>query len=153
MKTCRNCGRVNSDTAQHCIQCGNLFSQQSDGMTMNNGMPMGGSSTQPNFQTTNAPNNVTNYAPVIKTGGLFRNAGAKLKILALVFFVIDILIGVALGVTCFIIGADSYEGYIFIIIGIAAILISPLIGWLNAIMIYAFGELCENVYDIRNQKR
>lgn len=79
MKTCRNCGRVNSDTAQHCIQCGNLLPQQSDGMTMNNGMPMS-NSTQPNFQTTNA-SNVTNYAPVIKTGGLFRNAGAKLKVL------------------------------------------------------------------------
>lgn len=131
MKTCRNCGRVNSDASQHCIQCGNLLQQQSDGV-----------STQNN----------SNSLPK-KNSGLFRNAGAKLKILALVFFVIDILIGVALGVTCFIIGADSYEGYIFIIIGIAAILISPLIGWLNAIMIYAFGELCENVYDIRNQKR
>ena len=122
MKTCEKCGSVNSDTAKHCVKCGNLLPQQS------------------NMVRT-------------KSNGLFRNAGAKLKILALVFFVIDILIGVALGVTCFIIGADSYEGYIFIIIGIAAILISPLIGWLNAIMIYAFGELCENVYDIRNQKR
>jgi len=136
MKTCRNCGRVNSDTAQHCIQCGNLLPQQSDNMQSYNG-------------------NMGNMGNMVQTksNGLFRNAGAKLKILALVFFVIDILIGVALGVTCFIIGADSYEGYIFIIIGIAAILISPLIGWLNAIMIYAFGELCENVYDIRNQKR
>lgn len=136
MKTCRNCGRVNSDTAQHCIQCGNLLPQQSDNMQSYNG-------------------NMGNMGNMVRTksNGLFRNAGAKLKILALVFFVIDILIGVALGVTCFIIGADSYEGYIFIIIGIAAILISPLIGWLNAIMIYAFGELCENVYDIRNQKR
>ena len=133
MKTCRNCGRVNSDTAQHCIQCGNLLPQQSDNMQSYNG-------------------NMGNMVQT-KSNGLFRNAGAKLKILALVFLVIDILIGVALGVTCFIIGADSYEGYIFIIIGIAAILISPLIGWLNAIMIYAFGELCENVYDIRNQKR
>lgn len=136
MKTCRNCGRVNSDTAQHCIQCGNLLPQQSDNMQSYNG-------------------NMGNMGNMVRTksNGLFRNAGAKLKILALVFFVIDILIGVALGVTCFIIGADSYEGYIFIIIGIAAILISPLIGWLNAIMIYAFGELCENVYDIRNQKQ
>ena len=105
---------------------------------------------QSNFQSNDG--NMGNMVRT-KSNGLFRNAGAKLKILALVFFVIDILIGVALGVTCFIIGADSYEGYIFIIIGIAAILISPLIGWLNAIMIYAFGELCENVYDIRNQKR
>ena len=107
MKTCRNCGRVNSDASQHCIQCGNLLPQQSDNM-QNNGSMM-----------------------KTKNKGLFRNAGAKLKVLALIFFIIDI----------------------FVIIGIAAILVSPLIGWLNAIMLYAFGELCENVHDIRNQKR
>lgn len=129
MKTCRNCGRVNSDASQHCIQCGNLLPQQSDNM-QNNGSMM-----------------------KTKNKGLFRNAGAKLKVLALIFFIIDIVIGVGLGVTCFIIGANSYDGYIFVIIGIAAILVSPLIGWLNAIMLYAFGELCENVHDIRNQKR
>lgn len=137
MKTCEKCGSVNSDTAKHCVKCGNLLPQQSNNMQLN-------------FQSNDG--NMGNMVRT-KSNGLFRNTGAKLKILALVFFVIDILIGVALGVTCFIIGADSYEGYIFIIIGIAAILISPLIGWLNAIMIYAFGELCENVYDIRNQKR
>ena len=131
MKTCRNCGRVNSDTAQHCVQCGYLLQQQSDGV-----------STQNN----------SNSIPK-KNSGLFRNAGAKLKVLSLIFFIIHIVIGVAGGVTCFIIGANSYDGYIFVIIGIAAILVSPLIGWLNAIILYAFGELCENVHDIRNQKR
>ena len=109
MKTCRNCGRVNSDTAQHCVQCGNLLQQQSDGV-----------STQNN----------SNSIPK-KNSGLFRNAG----------------------VTCFIIGANSYDGYIFVIIGLIAIFVSPLIGWLNAIILYAFGELCENVNDIRNQRR
>lgn len=154
MKTCRNCGKVNSDTAQHCIQCGNLFPQQSDGMTMNNGMPMGGSSTQPNFQTTNAPNNVTNYAPVIKTGGLFRNAGAKLKVLAIVVFVMAIIGGLIGGISLIAMGADAYFGGGFLITaGIIMILVSPLFGWLNAIMLYAFGELCENVNDIRNQKQ
>lgn len=148
MKTCRNCGRVNSDTAQHCIQCGNLLPQQSDGMTMNNGMPMS-NSTQPNFQTTNA-SNVTNYAPVIKTGGLFRNAGAKLKVLAIVVFVMAIIGGISLIAT----GADAYFGGGFLITaGIIMILVSPLLGWLNAIILYAFGELCENVNDIRNQRR
>lgn len=146
MKTCRNCGRVNSDTAQHCIQCGNLFPQQSDGMTMNNGMPMGGSSTQPNFQTTNAP--------IIKTGGLFRNAGAKLKVLAIVVFVMAIIGGLIGGISLIAMGADSYFGGGFLITaGIIMILVSPLFGWLNAIMLYAFGELCENVNDIRNQKQ
>lgn len=152
MKTCRNCGRVNSDTAQHCIQCGHLLPQQSDGMTMNNGMPMGGS-TQPNFQTTNAPN-VTNYAPVIKTSGLFRNAGAKLKILAIVVFVMEIIGGLIGGISIIATGADAYFGGGFLITaGIIMILVSPLFGWLSAIKLYAFGELCENVNDIRNQKR
>lgn len=131
MKTCRNCGRVNSDTAQHCVQCGNLLQQQSDGV-----------STQNN----------SNSIPK-KNSGLFRNAGAKLKVLALIFFIIHIVIGVAGGVTCFIIGANSYDCYIFVIIGLVAIFVSPLIGWLNAIILYAFGELCENVNDIRNQRR
>lgn len=131
MKTCRNCGRVNSDTAQHCVQCGNLLQQQSDGV-----------STQNN----------SNSIPK-KNSGLFRNAGAKLKMLALIFFIIHIVIGVAGGVTCFIIGTNSYDGYIFVIIGLVAIFVSPLIGWLNAIILYAFGELCENVNDIRNQRR
>ena len=135
-----------SDTAQHCIQCGNLFPQQSDGMTMNNGMPMGGSSTQPNFQTTNAP--------IIKTGGLFRNAGAKLKVLAIVVFVMAIIGGLIGGISLIAMGADSYFGGGFLITaGIIMILVSPLFGWLNAIMLYAFGELCENVNDIRNQKQ
>ena len=131
MKTCRNCGRVNSDTAQHCVQCGYLLQQQSDGV-----------STQNN----------SNSIPK-KSSGLFRNAGAKLKVLSLIFFIIHIVIGVAGGVTCFIIGANSYDGYIFVIIGLVAIFVSPLIGWLNAIILYAFGELCENVNDIRNQRR
>lgn len=131
MKTCRNCGRVNSDTAQHCVQCGYLLQQQSDGV-----------STQNN----------SNSIPK-KNSGLFRNAGAKLKVLSLIFFIIHIVIGVVGGVTCFIIGANSYDGYIFVIIGLVAIFVSPLIGWLNAIILYAFGELCENVNDIRNQRR
>lgn len=97
MKTCEKCGSVNSDTAKHCVKCGNLLPQQSNNM-------------QSNFQSNDG--NMGNMVRT-KSNGLFRNAGAKLKILALVFFVIDILIGVALGVTCFIIGADSYEGYIY----------------------------------------
>ena len=137
MKTCEKCGSVNSDTAKHCVKCGNLLPQQSNNM-------------QSNFQSNDG--NMGNMVRT-KSNGLFRNAWATLTRGGLGFFVRECRMGGAGGVTCFIIGADSYEGYIFIIIGIAAILISPLIGWLNAIMIYAFGELCENVYDIRNQKR
>lgn len=152
MKTCEKCGSVNSDTAKHCVKCGNLLPQQSDGMTMNNGMPMS-NSTQPNFQTTNA-SNVTNYAPVIKTGGLFRNAGAKLKVLAIVVFVMAIIGGLIGGISLIATGADAYFGGGFLITaGIIMILVSPLLGWLNAIILYAFGELCENVNDIRNQRR
>lgn len=152
MKTCRNCGRVNSDTAQHCIQCGNLLPQQSDGMTMNNGMPMGGS-TQPNFQTTNAPN-VTNYAPTIKTGGLFRNAGAKLKSMAKFIFILIVVCGVIGGWSMLskAVTSDYFSGF-FAIFGLILIFASPLIGWLSAIMLYAFGELCENVNDIRNNQK
>lgn len=132
MKTCRNCGRVNSDTAQHCVQCGNLLQQQSDGV-----------STQNN----------SNLIPK-KNSGLFRNAGAKLKVLAIVVFVMAIIGGLIGGISLIATGADAYFGGGFLITaGIIMILVSPLLGWLNAIILYAFGELCENVNDIRNQRR
>ena len=137
MKTCRNCGRVNSDTAQHCIQCGNLLPQQSDNMQSYNG-------------------NMGNMGNMVQTKshGLFRNAGAKLKVLAIVVFVVAIIGGLIGGISIIAMGADAYFGGGFLItIGIIMILVSPLFGWLNAIMLYAFGELCENVNDIRNQKQ
>ena len=35
MKTCEKCGSVNSDTAKHCVKCGNLLPQQSNNMQSN----------------------------------------------------------------------------------------------------------------------
>ena len=138
MKTCRICGRVNSDTAQHCIQCGNLLPQHSNNM-------------QSNFQPNDG--NMGNMVRT-KSNGLFRNAGAKLKVLAIVVFVVAIIGGLIGGISIIAMGADAYFGGGFLItIGIIMILVSPLFGWLNAIMLYAFGELCENVNDIRNQKQ
>ena len=90
MKTCRNCGRVNSDTAQHCIQCGNLLPQQSDNMQSYNG-------------------NMGNMGNMVQTksNGLFRNAGAKLKVLAIVVFVVAIIGGLIGGISIIAMGADA----------------------------------------------
>lgn len=111
MKTCRICGRVNSDTAQHCIQCGNLLPQQSDNMQSNG--------------------NISNMGNMVQTksNGLFRNAGAKLKVLAIVVFVVVIIGGLIGGISIIAMGADAYFGGGFLItIGIIMILVSPLIG-------------------------
>lgn len=81
---------------------------------------------------------------------MFENAGAKLKKLAIVFFVICLIAGAVAGNALAGVIA-AFEGY-----GPGAYLGSPLltivgavvgliIGWLKSIVLYAFGELCENV--------
>ncbi len=70
---------------------------------------------------------------------MFRNAGSKLKILAKVFFWITVISGLLVGIIL----ADGSDGLSLLIIPFAVIG-----GWLSTIMMYAFGELCENVKNI-----
>lgn len=62
------------------------------------------------------------------------------------------IIGEIIGIGSIVIGADSYNGEIFILIGVVLIIVSPLIAWLGSIVLYAFGELCDNVNKIRRAK-
>lgn len=68
---------------------------------------------------------------------MFENAGAKIKVLAKVFFWLTVLGG---GIPVAFFALDEEEP--------AVMLLIPLImlaAWLGTIMMYAFGELCENV--------
>jgi len=73
---------------------------------------------------------------------MFRNAGAKIKVLALIMFWITLIGGTILG---FALMEDS-EGLSLLLIPGAF-----LVGWLANLTLYAFGELCENVYEINNK--
>ncbi len=69
---------------------------------------------------------------------MFKNAGGKLQSLAILNFWLFIIAGLIVGA---VIGKNG--------VGIVICLpISLLLGWGSSIVLYAFGELCENVQKI-----
>lgn len=70
---------------------------------------------------------------------MFKNAGPKIKVLAKLNTFIWIIAGVM-------VGSPFKDDAILII----AIVLGVLIGWFTSIFLYAFGELCENVYILAN---
>ena len=69
------------------------------------------------------------------------NAGLKLQVLARIIFAVILVCGEILGY----LNIKEEE----IAIGVAYVLISPLLAYLNMIVLHAFGELCENVSGAR----
>lgn len=69
------------------------------------------------------------------------NAGLKLQVLARIIFAVILVCGGILGY----LNIKEEE----IAIGVAYVLISPLLAYLNMIVLHAFGELCENVSGAR----
>ncbi|MDO4156827.1 MAG: hypothetical protein Q4D37_08630 [Oscillospiraceae bacterium] len=137
MLICENCGATNSNSASFCSKCG------SEKLRIPNEKETAWDNLKGSFSSSSI-----NYAP--RSGGLFKNAGPKLKVLAIIIFVISLIIGEIIGIAAIAAGADSYYGGgMFITIGVILVIISPLLAWLSAIVVYAFGELCENVNSIR----
>lgn len=66
---------------------------------------------------------------------MFKNSGRKLQTLATLNFWLFVIAGL-------IVGALLGKNGVFIVICLP---ISLLLGWVSSIIIYAFGELCENV--------
>ncbi len=80
---------------------------------------------------------------------MFENAGSKLKLLAKVNFVLCVILNSALGYS---IGEAISKKNDTNLIGLFIGFISGIvIGWLLSIMLYAFGELCENVNKISDE--
>jgi len=71
---------------------------------------------------------------------MYENAGEKMKFLAKIIFALTFIVGVI-------------SGYLLvksIILGlIIGVFIGGIFGWLNSILLYAFGELCTNVKSIK----
>lgn len=120
MALCKQCGSANEPGAKFCRKCGESISEVHC----------------PNGYSENASENQCKQYK----SGLFANAGAKLKVLALVNFVLIVIVGVVLGIA--IIFSGSVE------VGLPILIIAPIFGWISSIMLYAFGELCENIRDI-----
>lgn len=80
---------------------------------------------------------------------MFKNPGGKLQTLAAVIFAIIVVIfcvvGIVLGVAA--------EKVPFLVVFIPIAGLGVLMGWLNSIMLYAFGSLVEDVEDIKGVLR
>lgn len=131
MRICCDCGAKNEDNALFCAKCGHEKFRIPTEKEM-------ACEKETAWDVVNSP---INYVP--KSSGLFKNAGAKLKALAKISFVISLIIGEIIGIVVIASGDD------IIIIGVTLVIISPLLAWMSSIILYAFGELCENVNDIR----
>lgn len=68
---------------------------------------------------------------------MFENVSAKIKVLARAFFFIIWVGGTIIGIYLSV--SRSSGGFLLFVPA------SFLIGWLDTILMYAFGELCENV--------
>lgn len=73
---------------------------------------------------------------------MFKNAGSKLKSLARIIFALNVIIDIVVGIVMI------KASFVLLIVSVA---VGVLIGWLSSIMLYAFGELCENVHEINKK--
>lgn len=70
---------------------------------------------------------------------MFKNAGAKIKIISYFMFAISVIGGLKLSYDF---AKDSPKWLLFV----PAIIVAS---WFVNLLFYAFGELCENIYDIK----
>ncbi|MBQ9894971.1 MAG: hypothetical protein IJM38_06225 [Ruminococcus sp.] len=81
---------------------------------------------------------------------LFKSPGKRIKSLAKILFFI--LCGVSV-ISVIIAATDIAEieplqGFIYCVIGV---ILSVIVSWVSTIMIYAFGDICENVETIKTE--
>lgn len=74
---------------------------------------------------------------------MFQNAGKKLMGIAKLVFFFYVLVGIIMGIVMMV-KVNVLVGLLMIVVGIVS-------GWLSTIMLYAFGELCANVYAMTTQ--
>lgn len=86
---------------------------------------------------------------------MFNNPGKKLKSLAKLIFWLAIVLNVLLflGIYGTAVVEEGAKGsalalFVFVALGL---LIGALIGWLSSILLYAFGELIEDIHSMRKQ--
>ena len=71
---------------------------------------------------------------------MYNNIGKKIKILAKVIFGVEAVLTFIIGLA--LLGEDAVSGLLVLIIG-------PIIGWVSSWVLYGFGELVENVKEIK----
>jgi hypothetical protein len=84
-------------------------------------------------------------------GGLvmFENSGQKIKSLAKILFAVGVLVAVIIGIILFCLFIDN--GILAFLSAAASIGLGVLFSWLSVILLYCYGDMVQNVTDIKNQ--
>lgn len=75
---------------------------------------------------------------------MFANIGDKIKKLTKIICIIGILSSFIGGMSLITIGLNSYHGGGQVAIGVAVLIVGPLLSWIGSFFAYGFGELIEN---------
>ncbi|MBQ8177844.1 MAG: hypothetical protein IJ033_01500 [Clostridia bacterium] len=81
---------------------------------------------------------------------MFDDIGNKIKKLAKVMYIIEVLCCVIIGIVIFILSATENNG-LTILYGLLILILGPIFAWLATFVLYAFGDLVDNVAAIRNK--
>ena len=84
---------------------------------------------------------------------MFKNIGGKIKIYALVISIISALIGIGFCSTSISVSSSMFfdDKETGIVIGVLAIIVFLILGYLSVIFIYGYGELIESTMQIRDK--
>ena len=84
---------------------------------------------------------------------MFKNIGGKIKIYAIVIFIISALIGIGFCITSISVSSSMFfdDKETGIVIGVLAIIVFLILGYLSVIFIYGYGELIESTMQIRDK--
>lgn len=81
--------------------------------------------------------------------GLFDEIGKKIKSLAKVVFVLEVIASVILGLVLISVGSHMrYDGEGMTIFGLVLLLLGWLIAWVSSFFVYGFGELIDKTSEI-----
>ena len=74
---------------------------------------------------------------------MFEDVGKKIKKVAKGYFITLTIIGIITGIIFFIIASYAYNEEVWIISGLVTIVVTPVVAWFSAIMLYGFGEIVD----------
>ena len=74
---------------------------------------------------------------------MFEDVGKKIKKIAKGYFVASIILGFIIAIVLFVIAANSHDEVLWIISGLATMVIIPFVAWLSSLILYGFGEIVD----------
>lgn len=80
---------------------------------------------------------------------MFENIGQKIKGLSKIIFTAGVILAVIIGIILFCLLIE--DGVLAVLSAVACIGIGILLSWLSVMLLYGYGDMVQNISDIRNQ--